>query len=62
MDIAKNMEGIFFVAVSVACGLIFAVTKKPTITVNVSGPVIAHQVKVPAVIVQAKTNAKAKQS
>ena len=54
MNIAKNMEGIFFVAVSVTCGLIFAVTKTPTITVNVSGPVIAHQAKVPAVVVTGK--------
>lgn len=54
MEIAKNMEAIFFVAVSVTCGLIFAVTKTPTITVNVSGPVIAHQAKVPAVVVTGK--------
>lgn len=54
MSITHHIDAIFFVAVSVSCAVIFAVTDTPTITVNVSGPSVAHQAAVPMVTVTAK--------
>lgn len=54
MNATQNMEIIFFVVVSAACAALFVLTPTPTITVNVSGPVISHQATVPTLTVTAK--------
>ena len=54
MNILNNMEGIFFVAVTVACAMIFAFTPAPTISVNVSGPLVSQEAAMPVVTVTAK--------
>ena len=54
MNIVKNMEAIFFVTVTVACAMLFAITPAPTITVNVVGPVASQAAPMPTLTVTAK--------
>ena len=42
MNIAKNMEVIFTVAVTISCAALFLTTTAPTITVNVSAPMASQ--------------------
>jgi hypothetical protein len=54
MNIAKNMESIFFIVVSIACTIVFLTTTAPVITVNVTGPSASHEEAMPSVTVIGK--------
>lgn len=54
MNATQNMEIIFFVVVSAACAALFALTPTPTITVNVSGPILVPQATIETITVTGK--------
>jgi hypothetical protein len=54
MNIAKHMEAIFFVAVTVCFALAYATTQAPVITVTVSARGVAHAPPAPATLSPAR--------